>query len=93
MFKTTDQFLFFFFFFFFEVIERIMYNILYIILYILYIILYEYFINNNLPHENQFGFQINNLTEYAILKFTLDIAQNFNYGKVTLGSFIHYSKA
>ena len=83
MFKTTDQFLFFyFFFFFFEVIQRIMYNRL-----------YEYFINNNLPHENQFGFQINNLTEYAILKFTLDIAQNFNYGKVTLGSFIHYSKA
>ena len=53
--------------------------------------------NNNLLHENQFGFQINNSTEHAILQFTRDIAQNFdkwqNNGKFTLGVFIDLSKA
>ena len=40
-----------------KVIERIMYNRL-----------YEYFMNNNLLHENQFGFQINDATEHTILQ-------------------------
>ena len=48
--------------------------------------------NNNLPHENQFGFQINNSTKHAILQFTRDIAQNFGNGKFTLGVFIDLSK-
>ena len=39
--------------------------------------------NNNLLHENQFGFQINNSTEHAILQLTHDIAQNFDIGKFT----------
>ena len=39
--------------------------------------------NNKLLHENQFGFQINNSTEHAILQFTRDIAQNFDNGKFT----------
>ena len=39
-----------------KVLERIMYNRL-----------YEYFVNNNLLHENPIGFQINNLTDHAIL--------------------------
>ena len=55
--------------------------------------LYEYFMDNNLLHENQFGFQINNSTEHAILQFTRDIAQNFDNGKFTLGVFIDLSKA
>ena len=49
--------------------------------------------NNNLLHEHQFGFQINNSTEHAILQFTRDIAQNFDNGKFTLGVFIDLSKA
>ena len=49
--------------------------------------------NNNLLHKNQFGFQINNLSEHAILQFTRDIAQNFDNGKFTLGVFIDLSKA
>ena len=49
--------------------------------------------NNKLLNENQFGFQINNSTEHAILKFTRDIAQNFDNGKFTLGVFIDFSKA
>ena len=64
-----------------NVLERIMYNHL-----------YEYFMNNNLLHENQFGFQINNSTEHATLQFTRDIAQNFDNGKFTLGVFIDLSK-
>ena len=40
-----------------KVLERIMYNRL-----------YEYFMNNNLLHENQFGFQINDATEHTILQ-------------------------
>ena len=39
-----------------KVLELIMYNHL-----------HQYFMNNNLLHENQFGFQINNSTEHSIL--------------------------
>ena len=48
---------------------------------------------NNLLCENQFGFQINNSNEHAMLQFTRDIAQNFENGKFTLGLFIDLSKA
>ena len=65
-----------------KVLERIMCNRL-----------YEYFMNNNLLHENQFCFQINNSTEHAILQFTRDIAQNFDNGKFTLCVFIELSTA
>ena len=64
-----------------KVLESIMYNRL-----------YEYFMSNNLHHENKFGFQINNSTEHAILQFKRDIAQNFENGKFTLGVFIDLSK-
>ena len=62
--------------------ERVMYNRL-----------YEYFTNNNLLHENQFGFQINNSNEHVVLQFNRNIAQNFDNGKFTLGVFIYLSKA
>ena len=65
-----------------KVLERIMCNGL-----------YEYLMNNNLLHENQFGFQINNSTENAMLQFTHDIAQNFDNDKFTLGVLIDLSKA
>ena len=63
-------------------LERIMYNHL-----------YESLMNNNLLHDNQFGFQINNSTENAILQFTRDIAQNFDNDKFTLDVLIDLSKA
>ena len=66
---------------FYKVLELIMYNLL-----------YEYFMNKNLLHENQFGFQISNSTEHAILRFTRDIAQNVDNGSFTLGVFIDLSK-
>ena len=53
----------------------------------------EYFMNNNLLHENQFGFQINNSTENAILHFTRYIAQNFDNDKFTVRVFTDPSKA
>ena len=49
--------------------------------------------NNDLLHENQFGFQINNSTEHAMLQLTRDITQNFDNGKFTLGVSIDLSKA
>ena len=49
--------------------------------------------NNNLLHENQYGFQINNSTEHAILQFTRHIAQTFINGKSALDVFIDLSKA
>ena len=55
-----------------KMLERIVYNRL-----------YEYFMNNNLLHENQFGCQINNSTEHTILQFKRDIAQNFDNGIFT----------
>ena len=48
--------------------------------------------NNNLLHESQFGFQISNLTEHAILHFTRNIAQNVDNDKFTVRVFIDPSK-
>ena len=62
--------------FFFKVLERIMDNRL-----------YEYFMNNNLIHENQFCFQTCS-TDHAILEATQDIAQNFENSNFTLGIYI-----
>ena len=78
MLKSTDQFLFFQ--FFPKHLNVLCMN-------------YEYFMNNNLFHEDQFFFQINNSTEHAILHFTRDVAQNFDDGKFLLGVFIDLSKA
>ena len=49
--------------------------------------------NNNLLHESQFGFQVNNPTEHAILQLTRNIGHNFDNGKFTLGVLIDLSKA
>ena len=54
--------------------------------------LYEYFMNNNLLHEHQFGFQTNNSAEHALLQFTCDIAQNFDKGKFTLAVFMTFRR-
>ena len=49
--------------------------------------------NNNILLGNQFGFQINNSTEDAILWFTQDTTQNLHYVRLILGVFIDLSKA
>ena len=43
--------------------------------------------DNNLFHQSQFGFQINNSTKHAILQFTRDITQYFDDGKSILKFF------
>ena len=43
--------------------------------------------DNNLLHQSQFGFQINNSTKHAILQFTRDITQYFDDGKSILKFF------
>ena len=60
---------------------------------IMYNRFYKCFMNNNLLHESQFGFQVNNPTEHAILQFTRNIGHNFDNGKFTLGVLIDLSKA
>ena len=64
-----------------KVLERIMYSHL-----------YECFKNNNLLHENQFDFQINNSNGHEILQFTRDNTQNFDNAKFALGVFIDLSE-
>ena len=65
-----------------KIIERILYNRV-----------NEYFINNALLHENQFGFRRGRSTEHAILKmldFMYDAVDRKNYGLAVL---IDYKKA
>ena len=43
--------------------------------------------------DKQFGFQLNNSTEHAILQLVNDISSSFERGEHTLGLFIDLSKA
>ena len=43
--------------------------------------------------DKQFGFQLNNSTEHAILQLVNDISNYFERGESTLGIFIDLSKA
>ena len=55
-----------------KVLERIMYNRT-----------YQYFKENDMFFREQFGFQVNNSTHYAILNLTDDILTSFEKGKFT----------
>ena len=65
-----------------KIIERIMYNRI-----------YKHLKNNNLLFDKQFGFQLNNSTEHAILQLVNDISSSFERGEYTLGIFVDLSKA
>ena len=54
---------------------------------------YNYLTKNNLIFKKQFGFQVNNSTEHAILELSDEISRSFENGKYTLGVFIDLSKA
>ena len=60
-----------------KVLERIMYNKV-----------HNYLLSNNLLFDKQFGFQINNSTEHAILQLVRDITNSFNNREYTLGVFM-----
>ena len=55
--------------------------------------LYAHFVSRNLLSQNQYGFQAGKNTEHALLKFTGDIIDGFDRGKVTVATFMDLSKA
>ena len=55
--------------------------------------IYKHLKSNNLLSDKQFGFQLNNSTEHAILQLVNDISSSFERGEHTLGLFIDLSKA
>ena len=63
-------------------LERIMYNRI-----------YKHLKNNNLLFYKEFGFQVNNSTERAILQLVSVISSSFEIGEYILGIFINSSKA
>ena len=55
--------------------------------------IYKHLKSNNLLSDKQFGFQLNNSTEHAILQLVNDISSSFERGEHTLGLFIDLSKS
>ena len=55
--------------------------------------IYKHLKSNNLLSDKQFGFQLNNSTEHAILQLVNYISSSFERGEHTLGLFIDLSKA
>ena len=55
--------------------------------------IYNHLENNNLLFDKQFGFQLNDATEHAILQLVNDISSSFERGEYTSGIFIDLSKA
>ena len=54
--------------------------------------IYNHLENNNLLFDKQFGFQLNDATEHAILQLVNDISSSFERGEYTSGIFIDLSK-
>ena len=55
--------------------------------------LYQYLTENKILYPKQFGFQMGDSTEHAIVQFVDQILESFEYSKYTLGVFINLSKA
>ena len=55
--------------------------------------IYKHLKNNNLLFDKQFGFQLNNSKENAILQLVNNISSSFRRGEYSLGIFIDLSKA
>ena len=68
--------------FFSKILEKIMYNRV-----------YSYLTKHKLLFNKQFGFQVNNSTEHALLELSDGIMRSFENGETTLGVFIDLSKA
>ena len=54
--------------------------------------LYQYLTENKIFYLKQFGFQMGQSTEHAILQLADRILESFEYNKYTLGVFINLSK-
>ena len=55
--------------------------------------IYKHLKSSNLLFDKQFGFQVNNSTEHAILQLVNDISSSFETGEYTLDVFIDLSRA
>ena len=55
--------------------------------------MYDYFVENKLLYESQYGFRKLHSTEYAALEFTDKIITNLDQGKLPLAIFLDLSKA
>ena len=55
--------------------------------------IYKHLKSSNLLFDKQFGFQVNNSTEHAILQLVNDISSSFETGEYTLEVFIDLSRA
>ena len=65
-----------------NILERIMFDRI-----------YKHLKSSNLLFDKQFGFQLNNSTEHAILQLVNDISSSLETGEYTLGIFIDLSRA
>ena len=64
-----------------KLLERIMYNYF-----------YKYLLENKILYPKQFGFQVRNSTDHAIIQLVDQIFQTFENNLYTLGRFIKLSK-
>ena len=55
--------------------------------------MYDYFIDNNLLYDSQYGFRKFHSTEFAALEFTDKIVTNLDQGKLPVAIFLDLSKA
>ena len=60
---------------------------------VVFLQVYDYFVENNLLYDSQYGFRKLHSTEYAALEFTDKITQHLDQGKLPIGIFLDLSKA
>lgn len=60
---------------------------------VVFLQVYDYFINNNLLYDSQYGFRKFHSTEFAALEFTDKIVTNLDQGTLPVAIFLDLSKA
>lgn len=60
---------------------------------VVFLQVYEYFVENNLLYDSQYGFRKYHSTEFAALEFTDKIISNLDQGKLPIAIFLDLSKA
>ena len=60
---------------------------------VVFLQMYDYFVENNLLYDSQYGFRKYHSTDYAGLEFTDKITSNLDQGKLPIAIFLDLSKA
>ena len=60
---------------------------------VVFLQVYDYFVENNLLYDSQYGFRKYHSTEFAALEFTDKIISNLDQGKLPIATFLDLSKA